>query len=221
MKNVRSMNMNAMMKSDVYVYNGKEFEMNYSTDISISKKMNFVSYVVSTIVGDGYYYPMLRDMIFDFQLLNFFSDVDTGIDEDTDNVFDEIESFLDNTNAVDVIKSNINFNVLIELNDAVDKAIEYKTGIHPSLISDAIVSLLNTVESKFSDIDVDSMADMAKVFSKMQGDITPDKMLSAYANSDLFKQIHNSVVNSQEDRDVKMSNIINADNGSNNISLVD
>lgn len=213
--------MNAMMKSDVYVYNGKEFEMNYSTDISISKKMNFVSYVVSTIVGDGYYYPMLRDMIFDFQLLNFFSDVDTGIDEDTDNVFDEIESFLDNTNAVDVIKSNINFNVLIELNDAVDKAIEYKTGIHPSLISDAIVSLLNTVESKFSDIDVDSMADMAKVFSKMQGDITPDKMLSAYANSDLFKQIHNSVVNSQEDRDVKMSNIINADNGSNNISLVD
>lgn len=213
--------MNAMMKSDVYVYNGKEFEMNYSTDISISKKMNFVSYVVSTIVGDGYYYPMLRDMIFDFQLLNFFSDVDTGIDEDTDNVFDEIESFLDNTDAVDVIKSNINFNVLIELNDAVDKAIEYKTGIHPSLISDAIVSLLNTVENKFSDIDVNSMADMAKVFSKMQGDITPDKMLSAYANSDLFKQIHNSVVNSQEDRDAKMSNIINADNGLNNISLVD
>lgn len=199
--------MNAIVKSDIYTYDGKEIEMNYYTDISISNKMNFVSFVVSTVVGDGYYYPMLRDIIFDFQLVNFFSDVDTGIDDSTDDIFDRIEDFLDKTDVADILKANINFDVLVELNNSVDKAIEYRTGIHPSPIADALASLFDTIEQKFTGVDMSSMTDMAKVFAKMQGDITPDKMLDAYADSDLFKLMHDDVVSKQRKRDIRMDEI--------------
>lgn len=202
--------MNAMIMNDVYTHNGEEIEFNYYTDLSMSKKIAFVSAVVDTVVGDDYYYPMLKDMVFDFHLINFFSDVDTGIDYDEDDsgeIVDAIEQFLSETNVADVLKLSINFDVLTELVDSVDKAIEYKTGIHPSPIADGIASLLNTVEKKFAGIDVDSMAGMANVFSKLQGDITPEKMLEAYAKSDIFKKQHKEVVEKQDKRDAAMDKV--------------
>ena len=202
--------MNAMIMNDVYTRNGEEIEFNYYTDLSMSKKIAFVSAVVDMVVGDNYYYPMLKDMFFDFHLVNFFSDVDTGIDYDEDDsgeIVDAIEQFLSETNVADVLKLGINFNVLTELVDSVDKAIEYKTGIHPSPIADGIASLLNTVEEKFAGIDVNSMTGMANVFSKLQGDITPEKMLEAYAKSDIFKKQHNDVVEKQAKRDAAMDKV--------------
>lgn len=197
--------MNAMVMNDVYTRNGEEIEFNYYTDLPMSKKVAFVNAVADTVVGDNYYYPMLKDMIFDFHLVNFFSDIDMGIDyDDVDRLLDEVETFLSETNAADVIKVNINIDVLMELVDSVDKAIEYKTGIHPSPIADALASLLDTVEKKFSGIDVNSMTGMAKVFGKLQGDITPEKMLEAYAKSDIFKKQHEDVVAAQEKRDAEM-----------------
>lgn len=202
--------MNAMIMNDVYTRNGEEIEFNYYTDLSMSKKIAFVSAVVDTVVGDDYYYPMLKDMVFDFHLINFFSDVDTGIDyneDDSGEIVDAIEQFLSETNVADVLKLSINFDVLTELVDSVDKAIEYKTGIHPSPIADGIASLLNTIEKKFAGIDIDSMTGMANVFSKLQGDITPEKMLEAYANSDIFKKQHKEVVEKQAKRDATMDKV--------------
>lgn len=201
--------MNAMIMNDVYTRNGEEIEMNFYTNISISKKVAFVSAVIDTVVGDDYYYPMLKDMMFDFQLVNFFSDVDTDIDFDNDSaeLLDEIEEFLSETNVADILKLNIDFDVLTELYDSVDKAIEYKTGIHPSPIADSIASLLDTVEKKFDGIDMDSMKDMANVFGKLQGNITPEKMLEAYAKSDVFKQQRDEVVEKQAKRDAAMEKV--------------
>lgn len=198
-----------MTDTAMYVRDGKSIEFNYYTDISVSKKIAFVDSVVGTVVGDGYYYPMLRDMMFDFQLVNFFTDVDTGIDFDDDSgeLIDEIDAFLSDGNLVDILKVSINIDVLMGLADSVDKTIEYKTGIHPSPIVDAVASLLDTVEKKFSGIDVDSMAGMAKVFGKLQGDITPEKMLEAYANSDIFKKQHDDVINAQAKRDATMEKV--------------
>ena len=195
-----------MIDTAMYVRNGKNIEFNYYTDLSVSKRIAFVNAVVDTVVGDDYYYPMLRDIMFDFQLVNFFTDVDTGIDFDDDSgeLIDEIDAFLSDGNLVDILKVSIDIDVLMELSDSVDKAIEYKTGIHPSPIEDAIASLLDTVERKFSGIDVDSMTGMAKVFGKLQGDITPEKMLEAYANSDIFKRQHDDVVDAQAKRDATM-----------------
>lgn len=198
-----------MIDTAMYVRDGKSIEFNYYTDIPVSKKIAFVDSVVGTVVGDGYYYPMLRDMMFDFQLVNFFTDVDTGIDFDDDSgeLIDEIDAFLSDGNLVDILKVSINIDVLMGLADSVDKTIEYKTGIHPSPIVDAVASLLDTVEKKFSGIDVDSMAGMAKVFGKLQVDITPEKMLEAYANSDIFKKQHDDVIDAQAKRDATMEKV--------------
>lgn len=201
--------MNAMIMNDVYTRNGEEIEFNYYTNLSMSKKVAFVSAVTDTVVSDDYYYPMLKDMMFDFQLVSFFSDVDTGIDFDNDSaeLLDEIEEFLFETNVADILKLNIDFDVLTELYDSVDKAIEYKTDIHPSPIADGIASLLDTVEKKFDGIDMDSIKDMANVFGKLQGNITPEKMLEAYAKSDVFKQQRDEVAEKQAKRDAAMEKV--------------
>ena len=203
--------MNATMNMDTATYtrNGEEIDFNYYTGMTVSNKLAFVNSVVGVVVGDDYYYPMLKDMVFDYQLINFMTDIDTDITDENDNAsIDEIERFLADTNAADILKINLDIDLLMELYDSVDKAIEYKTGIHPSPIADAVSSILNVAEEKLRGFDMDSMTGMAKTFAKLQGDITPDKMLEAYANSDIFKKQYDDVVKKQNERDKKMDVII-------------
>lgn len=196
--------------------NGVDIEFNYCYDIPMSQKIAFVDSVVSPVVGDDYYYPMIKDIMFDFRMIQFFTDIDTDV-VDGDDTLDQIVEFLESTNAADVVKVSVNFDVIQELYEAVDKAIEYKTGIHPSPIADGIASILKMAEEKLSGIDVDSANAMAKVFGNMQGNITPDKMLEAYANSDVFKKMHEKVVKKQDERDKKAEDRLNVVRG--NVSL--
>ena len=200
----------------MYVDNGNAVEFNYYLDIPMSRKLAFVDSVVDPVVGDDYYYPMLKDVMFDFRMVQFFTDIDAGV-VDSDDAIDQIVDFLERTNAADIVKVGVNFDVVQELYDSVDKAIEYKTGIHPSPIADGIASLLDTIEQKFAGIDMDAMTGMAKVFGNMQGNITPDKMLEAYANSDVFKKMHEDVVKKQDERDKKAEDRLNVVKG--NVSL--
>ena len=195
------------METATYTRNGEEIDFNYYTDMQMSSKLGFVNSVVKAVVGDDYYYPMLKDMIFDFRLVQFFTDVDIDVADD-DVAIDVIEAFLADTNIADVLKINLDIDILMELYDSVDKAIEYKTGIHPSPIADGIASILKVAEDKLRDFDMDSMTGMAKTFAKMQGDITPDKMLEAYANSDVFKKMAKDAVEKQKTRDTKMDVIM-------------
>ena len=200
----------------MYVDNGNAVEFNYYLDIPMSRKLAFVDSVVDPVVGDDYYYPMLKDVMFDFRMVQFFTDIDAGV-VDGDDAIDQIVDFLERTNAADIVKVGVNFDVVQELYDSVDKAIEYKTGIHPSPIADGIASLLDTIEQKFAGIDMDAMTGMAKVFGNMQGNITPDKMLEAYAKSDVFKKMHEDVVKKQDERDKKAEDRLNIVKG--NVSL--
>ena len=200
----------------MYVDNGNAVEFNYYLDIPMSRKLAFVDSVVDPVVGDDYYYPMIKDIMFDFRMIQFFTDIDAGV-VDSDDVIDQIVDFLERTNAADIVKVGVNFDVVQELYDSVDKAIEYKTGIHPSPIADGIASLLDTIEQKFAGIDMDAMTGMAKVFGNMQGNITPDKMLEAYAKSDVFKKMHEDVVKKQDERDKKAEDRLNIVKG--NVSL--
>lgn len=200
----------------MYIDNGETVEFNYYLDIPMSRKLAFVNSVVGPVVGDDYYYPMLKDVMFDFRMVQFFTDIDTGV-VDGDDTLDQMVEFLESTNAADVVKVSVNFDVVQELYDAVDKAIEYKTGIHPSPIADGIASILKMAEEKLSSIDVDSANAMAKVLGNMQGNITPDKMLEAYAKSDVFKKMHEDAVKKQDERDKKAEDRLNIVNG--NVSL--
>ena len=58
---------------------------------------------------------------------------------------------------------------------------------------------------------------MARVLGSMSGDITPDKMLEAYANSDVFKKMHRDAVKRQDERDKKAEDRLNIVKG--NVSL--
>lgn len=205
--------MNTYVATDSFEYNGETIEFNYFTRFNMSNRVAFIDAVVESVVGDDFYYPMLKDMIFDYQLMLRFSDVVmTDYVGDIDNLsngelIDTIEKFMNETNIGTIMKLGIDIDELNTLIDGVDKAIEYKTGIHPSPIADGIASLLDTVEKKFAGIDMDSMKDMANVFGKLQGNITPEKMLEAYAKSDVFKQQRDEVVEKQAKRDAAMEKV--------------
>ena len=54
----------------------------------------------------------------------------------------------------------------------------------------SIVRLLNTLDKKVSEVDTDVMMEMSQILSGISGELTVDKMIEAYSNSDLFKQMH-------------------------------
>ena len=205
--------------SDTYINNGEEIEFSYYANPSMSKKFSFVRSVVDVVCGDDYYFPMIRNMIFDFYLIKFFSDI-VVYSEDKDSI-DYVEEFLANNNAATIIKLGIDSDVLQELYENVDKMIEYKTGIHPSPIENVISKILDTLEQKFANIDVDAMTGMANVFGRLQGDITPEKMLEAYAKSDVFKKQAKEVIANQKKREATMEKVRENAKKNNDFAVVD
>ena len=72
-------------------------------------------------------------------------------DEDSVNLIILIEEFLESNNAIEIIKANMKDGLISELNNAIDKSIEYRTGIHVNPLNDALASLANTIERKIED----------------------------------------------------------------------
>lgn len=176
------------MKTGTYYYNDESYNFNFCTDISIANKAKFVNSVVSLVVDENHYNSVIRDLVFDFYVVDIFTDIDTKKFKDSDTFLDDVEDFLLSTNIVEIVKANAFPTLFDELNDAVDKSIQYLTGIHPSPLSDALSSLLSTLEKKINEVDTDSMMGMAKKFASMTGEFTPDSIVNAYINSDIHKK---------------------------------
>lgn len=181
------------VKTGVYMRNGVEETFNFYTSISTLNKLNFIKFVVNSIVDNDNYYSILKDLVFDFAIINVFTDIDVSEIKESTNSIGMIERLLDETNIVDIVKENVDNGVIEELNDAIEKNIEYKTGIHKNPIADSVVSLLNTIEQKVSEFDTLSMVEMAKIMSEVSGELTADKMLEAYTNSDMFKKNYEQI----------------------------
>lgn len=180
--------MNIEIKAGVYTHNGEDVPFNFYTSLSAYNKVRFVDSVVSAIVTDDGYNYVIKDMLFDFWVVNFFTDVDVSKIAEAENNIDAIEDFFDENNIVDIVKINIVPGIIDELEKAVEFNIEYKTGIHINPISSSLSSLLDTIERKVENIDLDSMMDIAEVMSGISGELTADKMLDAYAKTDIFKK---------------------------------
>lgn len=191
-------------KIGVYFYNNESHNFNFVTSLSASEKISFINSVVDTIVDDNYY-TIIRDIVFDFSVIRTFTDIDTTFVKNSDNMIDTIEQFLDETNVVDVVKANMEIGLLEELNKAVDKAIEYKTGIHPSPISDSLASLLSTLEKKVNEFDMGSMMDMAQKFAGMTDEFNLDNLVNAYMNSDLHRANLEEITESKKGKKNKKS----------------
>lgn len=181
------MNMNTNnTKTGVYFYNDESFDFGFVTSLSASEKISFINSIVDTVVSNNYY-TVIRDMLFDFAIIRTFTDIDTSFVKNSDSMIDTIEQFLDETNIVEIVKANMEFGLFDELNNAVDKAIEFRTGIHPSPLNDALASLLSTLEKKVNEIDLGSAMSMAQKFASMTEELNMDNVVAAYMDSDTHK----------------------------------
>ena len=180
------MEMNVM--TGVYTNNGELYNFTFNTNISVENKLKFVDTVVSILVDENHYNSVIRDLIFDFYIIDILTDVDVEELKRSPNFLNDVEQFLSETNIVEIVKANDYYNLLNELNDAIDKSIQYLTGIHPSPIADSISSLIRTIENKINEIDLDNMMSMAQKFANMTEDFTLENAMNLYMNSDVHKK---------------------------------
>lgn len=197
-------------KMGVYKIDGTEREVsfNFWTDISAKDKMRFVNAVTDTIVDDNYYYYFLRDLIFDFEIIEVFTDVDTSDIGESSDAISKIEELISTTNIVDIVKENVEDGLIEELSQAVDENIEYRTGVHRNPISKSVAGLIKTIEDKFNEIDIEGMAQLTKMLNGMNGEITADKVIEAYANSPIFLKTLEDRQKAHDERFEKIANTI-------------
>lgn len=150
------------MKNGIYVQNGVEHEFNYKNNLLASEKVQFIGTVVETIVSD-FYYSTTRDLIFDFELVRSFTDIDVNEIAKAVDSIDKIEEFLENTNVIEILKKEIPNTLLIELNKAIDYNIQIRTGIKVNSFEDSLISFLGMLEEKIKKANVkDLMNDYFK-----------------------------------------------------------
>lgn len=189
------------VKMGVYTRNGESVSFNFYTNLRAVDKMKFVDTVTGYVVGDNYN-SVIRDMMFDFTIIDIFTDVDiTEIVNSKTNSINMIEDLLDETNIAAIVRANAESGLIAELEKAVDDNIEYRTGVRRNPIADGISSLLNTIETKLAGIDTDGMMQMAQVISGMSGEMTPERVLEAYSKSDMFKERYAQLLADKEHHD--------------------
>lgn len=171
-----------------YTRNEENIEFNFYTNLTMSEKLKFVNAVTNIVVVEDNYDYLIRDMIFDYMLIRFFTDVDVAEINESPNSIDSIEDLLNETNIVDIIKANVVDGLIDELNKAVNVNIEYRTGVKLNSVSDALTHLITTIENKVKDIDTDTMMEMASKISGLTGNITPEDIIEVYSKSDAFKR---------------------------------
>lgn len=182
------------LMTGTFTYNDDTYNFNFATNISAFNKLIFVNSVVETIVDGENYNSVVRDLIFDFNIIDVFTNIDTSfidVEDDDGNKINPIiliEHFLEKSNVVDIVKANMRSGLLEELNKAVDLNIQYLTGIHPNILNDALVRLVDTFEKKIDQIDLNSMMDMAKMFTSMTEDFTLNNVVNAYMESEMHKK---------------------------------
>lgn len=182
-----------MMKNGVFTYNNESYNFDFKTSLSAYEKMIFVRTVVDSIVSDNIYDVVVKDLIFDFAIIETFTNIDTSfIDMKDDNGDDVnpiiiIEHFLEETNVVNIVKANMEIGLFDELNRAVNLNIQYLTGIHFNSLSDSIASLVATLEKKVDGIDLSNMREAVQKFANMSEDFTLENAMKFFMNSDIHK----------------------------------
>ena len=182
------------MMTGNFVYNNEDYNFNFDTSLSALDKQLFVRTVVSNIVDESGYDVLIRDLIFDFAIIEFFTNIDTSFinmkDDDGNDVepIIVIEHFLEETNVVDIVKANIEYNLLDELNHAIDLNIQYLTGIHINPLNEALASLISTIEKRIDTVDLEEIVNIAQKFAGMTDEFTIENAMDIFMNSDFHKK---------------------------------
>ncbi len=193
-ENMKNVMMGTYIKGEEYI------DFNFGTDLSIAEKYKFVNAVVGLVVEEKKYNSVLRDLIFDFYVVDMLTDIDTTELKESSFFVNDVEKFLEETNIVDIVKANATPTLFDELNKAVDKSIEYITGIHFNPLNEALTSLVNTLEKKMKEFDMGAMMGMAQKLVSMTEKLTPESVVGAYINSDVHKKNLNEIEESKQRR---------------------
>lgn len=180
--------MNNEIKTGVYTIDDNDTPFAFYTSLNAYRKYQFVVSVSNILVGDNYNY-VIRDLAFDFCIVAIFTDIDTTDVQDADDGITAMEEFVDKFKPViDIVKANVEDGVFDELHTAIDLNVEYRTGIHVNPISSSIASFIDTIERKVDGIDLDNMMDLAQSMAGIADELTADKLLDAYAKTNIFKE---------------------------------
>lgn len=191
--------MNIEVKSAVYnrVNDGNEIQIpfNYFTNLSAKNKIKFVNTVVDTLVDSDTlrYNGIVKDLIFEFTIIDVFTDVDVDEIRESVDVITAIEDFLYETNIIDIVVANVDTQLMESLRIAVDENIQYRTGVNPNSISSVISGMLGKFEKMLKDVNVNELVDFAKKINGISDDINMDKIIKTYGDSNSFQRIVDAV----------------------------
>lgn len=177
------------VKETAYMRGEEAIAMSCYTNLTASQKVAFINCAMTIVLRDNYY-PMLRDLAFDYALVNIFTDVYL----DTYKTIDDVEALLAETNIVDIVKTYADQNLVEELRHSFDLSIEYKTGIHENQIEKSVSRLIRVAEEKLGEVKPDEMMELSNKLAQMSGDLTPERLVDAYANSEVFQNRYNEIM---------------------------
>ena len=165
----------------------KEIDFKYRTELTLQQKVSFVNFVLGVIFDDDYCFSIIKNEVFDIALIYMFTDA-LKYDEDFTFSLNNIEEMLNTTNVIEILKKEIDNDLIKDLNEVIDINIAYKTGVNVNSISTSFSSLLKTIENKVSDFDVDEFSNTLKKFGDITNGMSPDKIMELYTKTDAYKK---------------------------------
>ena len=165
----------------------KEIDFKYRTELTLQQKVSFVNFVLGVIFDDDYCFSIIKNEVFDIALIYMFTDV-LKYEEDFTFSLNNIDEMLNTTNVIEILKNEIDKDLIKDLNEVIDINIAYKTGVNVNSISTSFSSLLKTIENKVSDFDVDEFSNTLKKFGDITNGMSPDKIMELYTKTDAYKK---------------------------------
>lgn len=193
------------IKTGVYINptTKEEITFAYRTKLDIKDKIRFVSDVCDVVVSEQYY-SFLKDLIFDFEIIGIFTDIDVSEIIRSDDYIGEVEKIVTETKIVDIVKSNIDKSIIDELMVAIDNNIEYRTGVHYNPVENSLVELIKIIKDKVESIDTNTIIELANQLSPIANNLTADNIVESYAKSPAFLE-------SMKDRENRIRTVITND----------
>ena len=193
----------------------KEIDFKYRTELTLQQKVSFVNFVLGVIFDDDYCFSIIKNEVFDIALIYMFTDV-LQYEEDFTFSLNNIEEMLNTTNVIEILKKEIDNDLIKDLNEVIDINIAYKTGVNVNSISTSFSSLLKTIENKVSDFDVDEFSNTLKKFGDITNGMSPDKIMELYTKTDAYKKNYKGTLSTKNKQIRELKKEINNNNNNNN-----
>lgn len=192
--------------NDVKVYKSKYYdselekgvEFEYTKELTIQQKVNFVNNVLGVLFSNDYCYSIIKNEVIDIMLVDAFTNI-LKTDEDFRYTLNDINKFLSTTNVVDILMEEIHPSLYEELVTAIDENISYKTGVDRNGLSTAFSSLLRTIEKKVASFDVDELTNTLKQFGNVASGLSQEEIMDLYTKTDAYKKNYEETLQSKNE----------------------